>query len=407
MSLHARAIRAVAGLIALVLVGVGLVLGDVSVQRSWADGAARTAGLLADSEALQAALADQEIALAAYDQTRSDKFLSPYFNARQKAAAIEQRMRRAAAIDSWARPPVDSLLQASDNWQAWADGQSENIQLAPSGPIQLPTTMATLFDRVRVQQSSFRDSVAVQRSNEGRQQSRAQVYLLAILGGDAIAAVIGLFVLGRLLLYGTLRPIGRLNEIASALAAGERVQIPELGRNDEVGSLARSLAAWDRSIRGRLALSEAMVEVSGEINLPQVLESSATKLTELMGADLVSFCLQDGRSLGQVWVYLAGVGLRDPVPADTLLADQSLASEALRTRQAVTGDVRSSGTWDSPITRFAKDAAWGPSWPYRWSAAVTWWVQWRWCVPPRTPRSRQTISRARRAWCRHWRPPSM
>jgi len=139
MSLHARAVRAIAGLVALVLTGATLVLVDVSTQYSLVAGAGRTNALLADSEALQAALADQEISLTAYDQTRSDRFLSPYFNARQRAAAIESRMHRAAALDPWAGPPTRSLLRSTDEWQAWADGQSESIQVAPPGPIQLPT----------------------------------------------------------------------------------------------------------------------------------------------------------------------------------------------------------------------------------------------------------------------------
>ena len=362
MSLHARAVRAIAGLVALVLTGATLVLVDVSTQYSLVAGAGRTNALLADSEALQAALADQEISLTAYDQTRSDRFLSPYFNARQRAAAIESRMHRAAALDPWAGPPTRSLLRSTDEWQAWADGQSESIQVAPPGPIQLPTEMSDLFARVHVEQSSFRASVAVQRSNEVRQESRGQTFLLAIAGVAVVAAVSGLFVLGRLLLYGTLRPIGRLNEIASALAAGERVKIPDIRRDDEVGSLARSLAAWDRSVRGRLALSEAMVEVSGEINLREVLESSAKKLRELMGAAMVAFVLQDARGQGQVWIQDTGLGLRDPVPADKAMSEQSqsLSKEALHTRKAVTGDVRTSG-WDSPISQEAKGRGLGPA----------------------------------------------
>ena len=64
---------------------------------------------------------------------------------------------------------------------------------------------------------------------------------------------------------GVTRPIGRLNSVMGAIAAGETdVHVPYTGRNDEVGEIGRAVAVFRQSMIERDALKHEESRIAGE-----------------------------------------------------------------------------------------------------------------------------------------------
>jgi methyl-accepting chemotaxis protein len=122
-------------------------------------------------------------------------------------------------------------------------------------------------------------------------EAPAEALATKLLGITAlVAALLGLaaFVLGRAFA----RPIVQMAGAVRRLAAGEQAPIPGLARTDEIGDLARSLAAIHHTglealqIRAALDNSEAQVMVADAGGTIIYANASMIRLLELMAPDL-------------------------------------------------------------------------------------------------------------------------
>src|SRR6202022_2775716 len=66
---------------------------------------------------------------------------------------------------------------------------------------------------------------------------------------------------------------------------------------DEVGSLARALAAWERSAQERLALAQSMLELTEEVEMSTVLDLGIERLRGVLQADEVVVLVRTGSRL--------------------------------------------------------------------------------------------------------------
>jgi methyl-accepting chemotaxis protein len=116
----------------------------------------------------------------------------------------------------------------------------------------------------------------------------AYVYNLLTFGG--VIFLIALLLLGLLQFRLTLRPIARLAEIASSLAAGRQATINTTNRRDEIGKLTGALAAWQETLggamahlRGEVADSAATLSVAAQelasVTMEQTTAATATSAT--------------------------------------------------------------------------------------------------------------------------------
>ncbi len=178
---------------------------------------------------------------------------------------------------------------------------------------------------------------------------------LIVSAAAALGALLVLL-LGRLLMRDLLRPISRLSAAAQGLAAGRNVEVPAPARDDEMGRLSAALQSWNRAVGARLAVTQAMAEVSGQTELDQVLELGSAKLTEALGGAAVMIRLRSGPT-EQALIYTLAGGL-EAGPEQP--PERAILTEVLRSDGVVLGDLRDP-RWDRVVGDFARKHDLGPA----------------------------------------------
>lgn len=206
-----------------------------------------------DDQAFLIDLADEKAALNVFIYTAATTAVSPYEQAVTKATASQARLEGEAAAIGLAAD-AKTLHEKVGAWRAWAVSSKAAVagSRKPLGGNTASTQGSSLFSAVR----DANDTLAAHASAKATSslastQARLNLHLLLIVLGGAIAAS-ALLVLGFLLRRGLLKPVVELATVARRFAAGQTVPVPSRLRADEIGELARGLAAWQQATADRL-----------------------------------------------------------------------------------------------------------------------------------------------------------
>jgi signal transduction histidine kinase len=152
----------------------------------------------------------------------------------------------------------------------------------------------------------------------------------------------GLAALATVIFLRILRPLGRQSRALLALDGEQAVQIPGLGRKDEIGRLASALEALQATLRERVSLTHAMQDVGGRAELSEVVDVSTRLFAEQLQAEEAVISLVDASTR-----HVAGTfgGLFEP---GKVISQVTPADDALARRQTVitavdkmpTGEIR-------------------------------------------------------------------
>jgi signal transduction histidine kinase/ActR/RegA family two-component response regulator/HAMP domain-containing protein len=243
------------------------------------------------------ALDDQRIAVSSYLLTHDPQALARCEVARQEAARDLRQLTDLAARD---QADVRPLRKAADGWQAWADGAvNTTAGPPPAGEIDRGTRLFGVLEAQEHQLDRMLDGAATRATSVADLRS-------SFLG--AVTPAVGFVLLGLLLFLGglvirsMLRPINQLAETARAISRGEAPDIPAVGRDDELGQLARALAAWREEATHRLDLANAVTAEKGQqARTLELLNQAATATSGVLEPALLGHIL-----VGQVSELLGG-----------------------------------------------------------------------------------------------------
>jgi PAS domain S-box-containing protein len=255
------------GISRIALVGVALLLLLFGVAAFWFTVAAsKAAGLeVIRSEELESAdlilaMEDQNKGVHLYVDSGDPSFLVPYLRGRRATddALGQLHAQAAGGPRAAAVAQVDAAARA---WQRVAEAVRLRTAAARGGPIVLDgATSAQLIQiddvfrtRADTLEATFKtDAVAAAAAT----QRSLSLGVASVLGIAMLVALV-LVVLARRATGYALVPLQRLARAAASIARGEDAPIPDTGRADEIGELARALQAWRDAAEAREVLVTA------------------------------------------------------------------------------------------------------------------------------------------------------
>jgi signal transduction histidine kinase/ActR/RegA family two-component response regulator/HAMP domain-containing protein len=275
------------------------------------------------------ALDDQRIAVSSYLLIHDPQALARYQAARQEAARDQRQLTDLAARD---QVDVKPLRTAAAGWQAWADGAvNTTAGPPPAGEIERGTRLFGVLETQEQQLDRMLDGAATRATSVADLRS-------SFLG--AVTPAVGFVLLGLLLFLGglvirsMLRPINQLAETARAISRGEAPDIPAVGRDDELGQLARALAAWREEAAHRLNLANAVTAEKGQqARTLELLNQAATATSGVLEPALLGHILtwhHSGRDELRILVKAgAATGPEEATIRDGPVSEASLPGEPL------------------------------------------------------------------------------
>jgi len=343
-----------------VLVGAVLLMNAagaiIQSQGNDAQARAQSAQLLETHEKQFAiGLLNQETGERGFELTGLSQYLEPY-----QLGTVQTTAARAfldsAATDSQTRAKLMVMETAASKWQAFAT--TRLIAVASAGPSNSPNTDQTgklLFDAFRTAESDVSSSLdlTVKQDLAGAGSLAVAGNVASLVGTISILALIAF--LAGVVFRSTLHPVRQLVAVANALAAGGPVTIPSTSRSDEIGQLARSLAAWEQATQERFEFARAVGEVGARTELNDLMTLGLRQVADALDAAEVAVSLDSGL----VFILHGNDQRRIDSPQRALLPEHSPASEVLRTGQPLIGDLRDAG-WSTLIKDWAAKDDLGP-----------------------------------------------
>ncbi|MHB8589700.1 MAG: response regulator [Candidatus Dormibacteraceae bacterium] len=354
-TLRAQALVILGLLIALVVLGASrVVVHEMAVTNASAQ-ADHDRRIQLDAAELLTGMLNQETGVRGLLSTGEQQFLEPYRLGQTQVTQAESR------LDTDVGPAERSHLRSEEDaataWQAWADARVAAMGLGGTPMVDQNQAAVgkQLFDAFRATAGALDAQIAGDFSSVQAQARAQSSSVVAATIATAVLVIAVLVFLGLVAYRSTLRPLSALFGAATALAAGERAEIPSLRSGNEVGQLARALTAWKRTELERLTLVKTANELSSRVELQEILDLACERLREVLDCPHVAISLADLMGLRMVLV-----------PESTTQEPQALqpiaspSTQAFRSRQTVIADLRSPG-WDDVVVGWREEHSAGPA----------------------------------------------
>jgi signal transduction histidine kinase/CHASE3 domain sensor protein len=228
-------------------------------------------------------LADQESGVRGYGLSGDPVFLAPYESGR---ATVASTLKSLKAVPL---PNTQTLLTQEERdaaaWQAWAQARVVAIRDRGPGPSSDDLQGKRLFDQFRTDWERLDSFGNGQRINSGKTLSdelsvQRNIRLFGWL--LVLASLVGL---GALIFFAILRPLLAQADVVATLDGSGTLEIPGLGRRDEIGRLAAALKAFQETLGERASLAHAMTDVGAESDLDRVVGLAADRIADLVDAE--------------------------------------------------------------------------------------------------------------------------
>jgi signal transduction histidine kinase/HAMP domain-containing protein len=286
-SLRRQAIQLVTTLCLLIVICASVIVvaiaGDLSAGRNLTQ--LNQAQLLARGVAADQAAGSDALRALALHPTRPD-YLS-VFVGRQVQLESDVQSLNAMPLPSELRASRASLSVASTAWLQWAGDQASRIQ---DGNAQVDDAGNAVRQEIA---DAARDFNYQARLLEGQAQDVVNLTSALVVGstaGGVLIGLAGLTLLAWQFFRLNLRPMERLAIAAGELAAGRPAVITPVEGTTELLALATALEQWHRSMESRIALAEATLRMSGQVEFEQLL-SVGGSLADALDAEVIGFYL--------------------------------------------------------------------------------------------------------------------
>ncbi|WP_264666037.1 CHASE3 domain-containing protein [Azospirillum fermentarium] len=218
--------------------------------------------VLETSEKAISFIIDQETGLRGYIIAGNEKFLDPYLSGRQNFSKSFERLKDLTSDNPLQQQRLNDIRGHVEKW--WSDIAEREISLMAK-PETRPQASAleasgagkAYMDSIREILNTFDDAERALLQKRAEEQARAfsLCYTFNLLGGGILLVMAA--GMGFLLTRSIATPIRTMTAIMKELAAGnDNVDVPGLGRRDEVGTMAQAVEVFKRNAIERSALEE-------------------------------------------------------------------------------------------------------------------------------------------------------
>ena len=285
-----KALAAFAAVVAAIFVSSAIVFDRLRViddARNWR---IHSTDVLETVAAALDAILDQETGVHGYLIGGDEKYLEPYHKGAEAFAATMRRLRNLSSDNPSQQRRLDDLDALANKWRseiaereialmAKPETRQEALALETSGAgkVAMDLVRAKVEEIDRVE----RDLLAERDTRHAH--AFATAYTVTILGGTG--ALLVAILMSVLLTRGITVPIARMTNAMTLLARGDTtVQVPAVGRKDEIGAMAAALQVFRDSIIERHRAQAELAHVNRVATMGQLTASIAHEVNQPIGA---------------------------------------------------------------------------------------------------------------------------
>jgi signal transduction histidine kinase len=286
LSISRKLMAAFAAVVAVIFVSSGIVYDRLRVTEWAKDLRIRTTDVLDTLQDATDAMLDQETGMRGYLLTADETFLEPYHRGGQAFIAALQKLRELTSDNAAQQSRLDELNELAQKWRseiaepriALAANPStredaRSLEQARVGKAVMDLVRAKLGEVDGLERDLLGKRSAVQ------EQAYRTAYTITVAGG-AITLVIAL-VMGGLLTRSIALPITRMTKAMEDLAKGDtNVEVPGIGRADEIGSMAAAVEIFRGSIIERQRAQAELAHVNRVATMGQLTASIAHEINQ-------------------------------------------------------------------------------------------------------------------------------
>jgi PAS domain S-box-containing protein len=256
---------AFAAVVVVIFVSGATIYGTLGVIEGATYWRVHTADMLETLYTMVKAMLDQEVGVRGYLVAGDGSFLEPYHRGGDAFKPALRKARGLVSDNPAQQSRLDELNELAEEWRGIAERKialmarpetredARVMERAGSDKTAMDLIRAKVDEIATVERNLLAKRDAVQK------QAYATAYTVTIFGGTA-SFIIALL-MGFLLTRGITVPITRMTSAMTALAKGDTgVEVPEAGRNDEIGAMAAAIQVFRHSIIDRKRAEGALQE---------------------------------------------------------------------------------------------------------------------------------------------------
>jgi signal transduction histidine kinase len=253
----------------------------------WAkDGRVHTAYVLDTLETVRDAMLEQETGVRGYMITADERFLDPYNRGSKVYLPAIQQIKILTVNSPAQQRRLDELTELANKWRSEFAEKAIALTQKPEtrdearaleASMTGKATMDLIRDKVEEIEAAERDLLA--RRDVMQDQAIATAYTTTVLGGAT--SLIVAMLMGILLMRSIATPITRMTSAMTRLAHGDTsVEVPEVGRGDEIGAMAASAQVFKDSMIERGRAREELARVGRVTTMGQLVASIGHEINQ-------------------------------------------------------------------------------------------------------------------------------
>jgi PAS domain S-box-containing protein len=266
LSISRKLMAAFAGVVAVIFVSSAVVYDRLRVIEEAKNSRVHTTHVLEMLQSAMDAMLDQETGVRGYLISGNEGSLEPYHSGSNAFAAAFRKLKDLTSDNPAQQSRLDELNELAPKWRSEVAERAIALMAKPetredaralegsmAGKAAMDLIRAKVDEIARVERDLLAKRDAVQT------HAYATAYMMTILGATASLAIA--ILMGVLLTRAITMPITRMTSAMAALAKGNTsVEVPEVGRDDEIGAMAAAVAVFKHIMIERQRAEEALRE---------------------------------------------------------------------------------------------------------------------------------------------------
>jgi signal transduction histidine kinase len=285
---------AFAAVVAIIFVSSAIVYDRLRVIEAAKNLRVHTTDVLDTLDIALEAMLDQEIGVRGYLLTGDQKFLEPYHKGGEVFGVAIRKLRDLTSDNPAQQSRLDELNELATKWRSEVAERKVALMASPKTREEAHALTAseaskTAMDLVRGKLDEIdtveRDLLA--KRDVVQKQAYATAYTMTILGGAA--SLMTAVLMGVLLTRAITTPIIRMTSAMAALAKGDTsIEVPGVGRGDEIGAMAAAVQVFKERIIERERTQAELAHFNRVATVGQLTASIAHEVNQPISAAVIN-----------------------------------------------------------------------------------------------------------------------